>query len=122
MNDVWYTETVMHGTQHGRTIGFPTINLSPQQLENNIQQGIYTCLVKHKKTLYKGVLFYGPRLVKKEKHTVLEIFIIDFDQEIYNQDIEFKPLKFIRPVKHFDSMDDLKKEIEKDVQIAKSMI
>ena len=62
-----------------------------------------------------GALYYGPRLVKNEKKAVLEIYIIDFNQEIYGEWISFDIVRFIRGIKNFDSMDLLKKQITIDI-------
>src|SRR2546428_843129 len=105
--NTWVTEKVLRGDQSGRSIGYPTINLSPKKLEEKLKEGVYTCFVRYKNIEYKGILFYGPRLVKNETHNVLEIFVLDFDKQIYGQKIEFKVLSFIREVKQFSSLAEL---------------
>lgn len=114
--DTWYKGKVLRGDQSGRAIGFPTVNLSPTILPKGFKQGVYACLVKYDEKKSLGTLFYGPRLVKSESHNVLEIFIHDFDQEIYDREVEFSIASFIREARDFVNLEELKKEIERDVK------
>ena len=111
----WFREKVVKGDGSGKKIGFPTLNLDKQKLEGKIKEGIYACLVRYKKKVYPGVLFYGPRLVTRESHNVLEIYVIDFDKNIYGRKIEYKVKNFIRKVKNFKGTKELREEIAKDV-------
>ena len=117
MKKDWHKQKVLIGAKTGRTIGFPTVNLSPEKLIGNFEEGVYTCVIKYQGNKYPGVLYFGPRLVKGEKHPVLEIHILHFNQEIYGEKIEFSLGKFIRGVMNFSSMEELKEQIEKDIKL-----
>lgn len=112
---MWYKGTVLQGNKEGRAIGFPTVNLSPTLLPQETKQGVYVCFVKFKGEVRPGALYFGPRLVKQEKHTVLEIHILDFADEIYGEQIEFKIGAFIRGVIAFTSFKALEEQIQKDI-------
>lgn len=114
-NNFEYKGKVLTGEKAGRTIGFPTVNLSPHIVPATLRQGVYAAAVEYKNKEYKGALYYGPRLVKKETKAVLEIYIIDFDKEIYGEWISFEIIKFIRGIRNFNSMDLLKKQITIDI-------
>lgn len=114
---MWHKAKVLSGQKTGRTIGFPTINLNPATIPVNIQTGVYSSVVKYKKKEYKAALYYGPRLVKDETKNVLEIHILDFHKEIYGRNIEFILGKFIRGVKNFGSLDELKNQLQIDIDI-----
>lgn len=118
-NSQWYSGIVLKGTQHGRTIGFPTANLDPTIISDDLPEGIYSCVVQHGSHQYAGTLFYGPRLVLHETHRVLEVHILDFDAQIYGEEISFKFIKYIRGVENFSSMEALKEALQNDVSIAK---
>lgn len=118
----WYTSTVLKGDQAGRTIGFPTVNLDPTVLSSDTKKGVYACVVRHGSKSYAGTLYFGPRLVKGESHDVLEIFIHDFSDSIYGSEIMFSCAGYIRPVMDFGSFDDLKKQIEDDIDKSKKFI
>lgn len=111
----WIKDKVREGDKSAGEIGFPTINLNSKKA-GKIKKGIYSSKVKIKGQVYLGVLFYGPRLVKNEKNNVLEIHVLDFNRNIYNQPIEFLVGNFIRGVKNFGTIDELKKEIESDIK------
>ncbi len=122
MKKVWHTGKVLKGDKVGRTIGFPTINLSPAILPKDFKEGVYAALVRLDKKHHKSTLFFGPRLVKGETHPVLEIFIHEFEKEIYGKDIEFAVQSFIRDVRDFANLDALQKEIEKDIKASKKAL
>ncbi len=110
----WFKQRVEKGDGSGKKIGFPTVNLDSQQIKGRIKEGIYACQVRYKKQIYKSVLFYGPRLIKRESHNVLEIYIIDFNKNIYGQYIEYDVKNFIRKVRNFKNEKELKLQIAKD--------
>lgn len=116
METMWYKGTVKKGNQLGRTINFPTINLDPSIISYEMKEGVYAALVKHTNEVYKGALYFGPRLVLNETKKVLEIFILDFHKEIYGECVEFQIKKFIRGIQNFDSFEELKTQLQKDIK------
>lgn len=120
--DQWYTSKVLRGDQSGRTINFPTVNLYPTTISPETNQGVYAALVKHDEKIYKGALYFGPRLVVGETKIVLEIYILDFDKEIYDETVEFQIKDFIRGVKNFDSFEEMKKQLHVDVEKIRSIL
>lgn len=113
---MWYESKVFKGNKQGRTIGFPTLNLDPSVLPQGHKEGVYAALAKHDGKVYKGALFFGPRAILKETKKVLEIYLIDFSKEIYDNIIVFQILDYIREVRNFSSFDELKKQIAKDIE------
>jgi FAD synthase len=111
----WYHSTVHHGDKKGRTISFPTVNLDPGVWPVDHQPGVYAAEVTIANHSFKGALYYGPRTTQSETHHVLEIFLLNFSQEIYGETISFRLHKFIRPVLHFNSFEELKAQIATDV-------
>lgn len=112
---------VQLGDQTGRTIGFRTANLDPFILSSEkLEHGVYVSTVTFAGKQYTGALYYGPRLVKQETHTVLEIHLLDFAGDIYGQNIEFTIGKFIRGVLKFSSLDGLKRQIADDIAAVRS--
>lgn len=107
--------SIVHkGDQLGRTIGFPTLNLDVSVLPTDFRQGIYACRVTIENVIYKGALYFGPRLVVGETKNVLEIHVLDFDKEIYGQKVTFEIGTFIRPIANFASMEEMKRQLVKD--------
>lgn len=115
---MWFNGRVLKGDQTGRTIGFPTINLDPSIIEGTIdklEKGVYAARVKMHDIIYKGALYYGPRVVKNETHNVLEIHVLDFDKEVYGETIMFEIVHFVRPVMDFNSLERLQEQIKSDI-------
>ncbi len=110
----WYQGVVNSGNRIGKTNGFPTINLNPVLLPAELPKGVYATKVRYKQRIFKGALYFGPRLVLGETRTVLEIHIINFAQNIYGKSVEFIILDFIRPPRNFSSLAELKKQLQKD--------
>jgi len=113
-----YTSIIRKGQQLGRQISFPTLNLDPNILPNTQKLGVYQATVVVNKKEYKAVLFFGPKKTFEEVTNVLEINLLDFDQEIYGQSVSFTLGKFIRPVIKFSSLEELKKQIARDIKLA----
>jgi len=110
----WYTDTVVSGNALGRKYGFPTINLSNPNLFSENDEGVYACLVQFNNQTYQGLLFFGPRVVLGETNQILEINLLNFSEDVYGKRISFRPIRFIRPVKMFGSMEELADQIRKD--------
>ena len=120
MPSIYYQSTVFHGDKSGRTINFPTINLDPLIIPQDTKPGVYASLVEVSGVEFKGALYFGPRLVKGETNNVLEIFLLDFEKEVYGQTVIFCLEKFIRPVLDFASLDELKQQLQKDIEAVRN--
>jgi len=106
---------VAHGDKLGRTIGFPTANISIHRKLSPIL-GVYSVLVKLKSQTYTGVCNVGKRPTLGGKKTLLEVFIFDFNEEIYGEYATVIFKQKCREEKKFESFDELKKQIKKDVE------
>ena len=118
--DYFLEETVVEGKHLGRTIGFKTANLIYPDNLVEIGRGVYKVSVEHDGKTYSGIANYGLRpTVGDNLKAVLEVHILNFDKEIYNEKIKVTFLKKIRDEKKFDSLDELKEQIQKDIDSAK---
>ncbi len=115
-NEHWYKTKVLKGAKIGKTINMPTVNLDPTILKSKIKIGVYATNVKYKNKIYLGALYFGPRLVKNETKNILEIHILNFSQEIYGEKIEFQISQFIRKAIDFKTLEELKRQLEKDIK------
>ena len=109
-------ETIVHGLQLGRQIGFKTANLIYPDNLIEIGRGVYKVSVEYNGEMYKGIANYGlrPTIAQNDKYA-LEIHILDFDKEIYGEKIKVRFLKKIRDEKKFNSLDELKEQIKMDI-------
>lgn len=110
-----YSSVVFNGHKVGRTIDFPTINLDVTVIPQQIKHGVYASWVTIGTKTYKGALYFGPRLVFAETVNVLEIYILNFNQEIYGQEVSFTIEDFVRPPMDFASLDGLKQQLKEDI-------
>ena len=108
---------VCEGNQIGRTIGFPTANVYYPDMKVKIPFGVYSVSVEFDGNIYRGMLNYGVKpTINSENIPLLEVNIFDFDQNIYNKHIKINLLKWIREERKFNSLDELKIQIEKDLK------
>lgn len=118
---VWSIQAVVqHGDQRGRTIGFPTANLTlGEHLEPMC--GVYAVkVVLPHGEIRTGVANIGYRpTFGHQSECRLEVHLFDFNQDIYGQEIKVYLPHFIRAEKRFAGLEELKQQIEKDVLDAK---
>ena len=105
----------------GKKFGFPTINLDNPRILSGFNNGVYAASVAIEGKNYQGLLYKGPRLILGETETILEIYLLDFDRDIYGQTVTFKLLDFIRGVISFPNIEDFKIQLKKDVKAAEKI-
>jgi len=107
---------VEKGDQIGRTIGFPTANI---KLDEKIQlpsNGIYACYVILRNRKLRGALSLGNRpTIKNDSSYKIEVFIINFKENIYEEIIDILIVDKIRDQVDFDSLSELKNQMKKDI-------
>lgn len=106
---------VIHARKIGRTIGFPTANLKAEDKLIIPKNGIYAVKVYIKNKVYYGATNIGYNPTVNGKVLSIETNIIDFDEEIYGEIIKVEFLDRIRDEKKFNSLDELKSQLRKDV-------
>lgn len=107
---------VIHGYKRGRSLGFPTINLDAPPGLAIPNDGVYAVKVKIKNEEYNGVANVGFRPTFNGTSRNIEIYILNFNQMIYGENITIHFIQRIRGELSFDSLDDLKRQIELDVK------
>jgi riboflavin kinase/FMN adenylyltransferase len=116
-----YTGNVVRGKRLGSSIGFPTANVQLHNLTQLPRFGVYAVRVHIDKKTYLGCLNIGINpTVEANLDTKIEIHIIEFEENIYDKDISFELIEFIRDEKKFGSIDDLTAQIQLDVDKIKN--
>ena len=122
----WHVEGhVKKGNQRGRTIGFPTANLS---IEGYIKPkfGVYAVRVEILSGVYRGsyegVANIGNRPTFEGTEILLEVHIFNFDGDIYEQSVQTEFVDFIRAERKFDGLKSLKAQILLDSETAKEIL
>jgi riboflavin kinase/FMN adenylyltransferase len=111
-----YKATVVHGDKIGRTIGYPTANLHPCYSDILVPGiGIYAVMVDWQGVLYKGMMSIGYRpTITDEKVMRCEVNILDFNEDLYGQELTIHFVQYIRGEEKFNSLEDLKNQIALD--------
>ena len=121
LNREWSIEgKVQRGRQVGKKIGFPTANIDIKDYILGCP-GVYVIkakLIKSSKYL-KGIANLGYRPTFSGKKILLEVHLFNFSGNLYNKYLTVEFIKFIRKEKKFKTVDQLKKQIKIDLQIAK---
>lgn len=112
LRQVIFKAKVVRGFGRGNRLGYPTANLDKTDLD--ISHGVYAVRVKLFDRKYLGLMHFGFKDVFSEPVS-LEVFIKDFSQDIYGQEMEVQILEKIREVKNFPGPEQLIEEIKKDV-------
>jgi riboflavin kinase / FMN adenylyltransferase len=107
---------VIDGFKVGRKIGFPTANLQPVDSDKLIPPlGVYAVKVYWNEKFYKAMMNIGTRpTLTDDYHISIEVHILDFDEDIYNQLIKVEVLSKIRDEKKFNGMEELVEQLKKD--------
>lgn len=113
------TGLVVQGEKRGRTIGFPTANVEPNENFVLPRLGVYAVTLKIDQTgkVYKGVCNVGvkPTFHDPDKQQVsIEVNIFDFNQSIYGERVEIEWHDFLRAEQKFDGIDSLIAQINHD--------
>lgn len=112
--------TVAHGAERGRTLGFPTANLDGIQTlipANGVYAGWATAGAIHR----PAAIHIGPNPTFIEAARKVEIHLLDFQGELYGQQLHVDFLDRIRDVRRFGSAEELKAQLDQDVATARKL-
>lgn len=112
---------VVKGFSEGENMGFPTANIEPGDVLIPAR-GVYAVKIRHHDGRYKGVANIGVNPTFNRNRLSIEVHIFDFNQRIYDNEIEISFVNRIRDEIQYQSAGDLIKQIEKDVTTAKNLL
>jgi riboflavin kinase/FMN adenylyltransferase len=109
---------VVHGDGYGRKIGYPTANLNTEEIPVGLREGVYAGVAKVTLSntgclTYRAGIVVGPKIDGKSK---VEAHLIGFDGDLYDKEITLEIKKFLREYKNFDTEEELKTQIKKDLE------
>lgn len=99
---------VVYGCKIGRMIGFFIVNLKYNKNFILFKVGVYYINIKVNNSIYKGIIFVGNNLIVEGKSLIVEIYILDFNKDIYGEIIEVSFIKKIWDEKKFNGVEELK--------------
>jgi len=115
--------TVVRGAQLGRSLGFPTANLSAHS-EQFPPNGVYAVTALLGERALNGVVNLGirPTIGSASGERVLELHLLDFDENIYGAEVEVTFHRLLRAEQKFASLDALKAQIASDIVEARRLL
>ena len=120
----WSIESkVQKGRQMGKKIGFPTCNMNIQDYVIP-KLGVYAVRIhqKNNRKILKGIANIGYRPTFNQKKILLEVYIFNFSGNLYNKYLTIEFINFIRKEKKFKNINQLKKQINSDLKLAKKKL
>ncbi len=120
------TAEVVVGNKIGRTMGFPTANLElPREYMLINCGGVFACLVDYEGKTYKAMANIGHRPTigdRTKDQPIIEVNLFDFDGDLYGKPIHVSFIDRIRDEEKFDSLDELKAQLERDKKAVMNLL
>jgi riboflavin kinase/FMN adenylyltransferase len=118
----WFVSgEVIHGAKRGRELGFPTANLKLDP-SCGLKHGIYAVRVAVGGKRHDGVASFGVRPMFDGGAPLLEVFLFDFDGDLYGQTIDVALIGWIRHEQKFESIETLKRHMLADAAQARDAL
>jgi riboflavin kinase/FMN adenylyltransferase len=125
------SDMVKHGDGRGRLLGFPTANMIPDPHRLLLANGIYAAYVRlqaigrdegEDSPVYMGAANIGIRPMFQSKARLVEVYILDTDQDLYDQHITVDFVARLRDEARFDSIEALKSQMALDVEETRQVL
>lgn len=115
---------IHHGDGRGHTIGFPTANVSLPAKRLLPKSGVYVCQVGWSDKTRSAVCNIGirPTFETGDTRPILEVHILDFTEDLYNQSIRVRFIERLRDEKKFSSVQELIQQIEADIRQTREIL
>lgn len=111
---------VVHGMGRGRELGFPTANIAaPGGRKLLPLEGIYAVRASLRDEICNGLLHLGPRPTFAGSPPSIELYLLDFDRDIYGERVQVDFLERLRGVEPFASAAELVEQMRRDEQRAR---
>lgn len=107
---------VQKGKQRGKDLGFPTANIP---LTQKVDDGIYFSFVTVDSTKHPSLTFVGIAETFDDSTRSAEVYILDFDQDIYGKEISIEILEKLRDNQKFETVEALVKQMNDDTMKAR---
>lgn len=112
---------VRHGNHLGTSLGVPTVNIIPEEDKILPPKGVYASKVIIDSETYYGITNIGTKpTVTDENIVTIETFILDFDKDVYKENIKVQLYHYQRPEMKFKDIDALTNQIAKDIEFTKT--
>jgi riboflavin kinase/FMN adenylyltransferase len=106
---------VIHGLGRGKDLGFPTANIRPPSGRKLLpKEGIYAVRASLRTEILEGLLHLGPRPTFAGSPPSIELYLMDFDRDIYGEEVQVDFVARLRDVAPFASAADLVAQMKRD--------
>jgi len=105
---------VVHGKKLGRTIGYPTANIETENIKLLPKKGAYIVEVLVNNLQYKGMLSVGTNPTVNGDKLTVEVYILDFEGDIYDEKITVKFRDFLHEEIKFEGLEKLIERLDED--------
>ena len=113
--DYFFNGNVVHGNSIGKTISFPTANIEVDEPYKLVpKNGVYIVKTIINEKLIFGMMNIGVNPTFDGTKQSIEIHFLNFNKNIYNKKLTIYMISRIRDEKKFNSVEDLKKQLELD--------
>lgn len=112
---------VVGGAQRGAGMGYPTANV-PMPKGTSLGHGIYAVRAHVDGKSYDAAAYLGTRPTFDDGKPVLEVFLFDFDGQLYGHELDVAFIDFIRPDRKFSSSDELVRQMDDDVAKVRAVL
>ena len=112
---------VIEGEKRGRSIGFPTANIKLPP-EKALPLGVFAVRVETSQGSFGGMANVGPRPSFPEEPPSLEVYLFDFEGDLYGQTLTVSFEHFLRSQKKFSGLEEVKARLAKDEEEAKARL
>jgi riboflavin kinase/FMN adenylyltransferase len=110
---------VIHGDERGRELGFPTANLVPDEAFACPGHGVYACLADGR----PAAVSIGVRpTFKTGRGELIEAYLLDFDGDLYGQELCLEFLERLRGERRFDTAEALVAQMHRDVARTRELV
>ena len=109
--------TVGHGKKLGRTIGYPTANIDTENIKLLPKKGAYIVETFVNDQQYKGMLSVGTNPTVNGDKLTVEVYILDFEGDIYDEKIIVKFRDFLHEEIKFEGLEKLIERLDEDKRL-----
>ena len=121
--DYMLTGQVVKGKGLGKELGFPTANLRiPESYKLIPKNGVYAVRSKLGGKVVSGMMNIGVNPTVDGREQSIEIHFFDFEEDLYDQTIQVDILDWIREEQKFNSLEELKVQLGRDMETARNVI
>jgi riboflavin kinase/FMN adenylyltransferase len=114
--------TVIHGDARGRTLGFPTANITPAPERALPADGIYATFATFDHHRHEAATYIGTRPTFDGGERLIEVFLLDFQDDLYGHDVSIMMVDRVRDDRRFQNAEELAHQMRLDVEKTRAIL